>query len=335
MIADVLGQAEVAKKLINAWRKNRLAQAYILHGPDGIGKTPFAIELAKTFLCLKGGTEHALADACDQCPSCRKVQHSNHEDIEVLEPSGPGRVVTFENVNALIEKLKFKTRSGEHRYVIIEEADRVRPETANHFLKTLEEPPTDVTFFLLTARLPALLETIVSRCQVVRMHRTPPAEIERFLLARGAEPEKARLYSRLADGCPGRAANMDGAGTFERRTRLLDWLHELDQTGDIVVASEVLEANRARTLMDTRDNHIANLGLLVTIYRDMTLLAEGADAALLYNPDVADDLRSRAQRVGAARLRTQSLEILDARKNIEGMVSPDLVISQLLADLAV
>ena len=329
MLADVLGQAEVAKRFINAWRKNRLAQAYILHGSDGIGKTPFAIELAKTFLCEKHGD-----DACEQCPSCRKVQHSNHEDIEILEPTGAGKIITFESVNELIEKLKFKTRSGEHRYVIIREAERVRPETANHFLKTLEEPPTEVTFFLLTARLPALLETIVSRCQIVRMHRTPADEIERFLIRRKVEQDKARLYSRLADGCPGRAVNMDDGGIFERRMQVLAWLRELDQIGDIVVAAEVLEANKGRTLADTRDAHAANLGLLATIYRDMTLLAEGADPALLYNPDVADDLRSRALRVGSARLRAQSLAILEARGNIEGNINPDLVISQLLADLA-
>ena len=328
MLADVLGQAEVAEKFLNARKKDKLAQAYILAGPDGIGKTPFAIELAKTLLCQKKAN-----DACELCPSCRKVQHGNHEDIEILEPAGAGNIIAFEMVNELIEKLRFKTRGGEHRFVILREADRMREETANHFLKTLEEPPTDVTFFLLTARLPALLETIVSRCQIVRMHRAAAGEIERFLVKRGIDADRARLYARLADGCTGRAVSMEESGVFDRRRRVLKWVSELDRDTDLIVAGEMLEENRGKTPADTRDGHYADLGLMASLYRDMTLIAEGAEASLLYNPDAADRLRPRAQKTGPGRLRAQTLEIIEARRKVERFVNPDLVISRLFDEL--
>ncbi|HUW30544.1 MAG TPA: DNA polymerase III subunit delta' [Planctomycetota bacterium] len=329
MLSDVLGQSDVARKFLKARRQNRLAQAYILAGPDGIGKMPFAVELAKTFLCQEKGD-----DACEHCPSCRKVHHGNHEDIEVLEPTGAGKFITQESIHQLIERLNYKTRSGEHRYVILREADRMRPEAANHFLKTLEEPPTDVTFLLLTARMPALLETIVSRCQIVRMHRAAPDEIEQFLVKRGMEPDRARLYSRLADGCPGRAVRMEEEGIFDRRQRILRWLADLDKIGHVMLGNEVIEENRSRTLMEARGKYSVDLALMATIYRDMTLLAEGADPSLLYNPDVAGDLARRARKTGARRLREQSGRILESRQYIEANASPDLVISNLLADLA-
>ena len=128
MLADVLGQEKIARNFLTAWKQDRLAQAYILSGPDGIGKTPLAIELAKTFLCREGGD-----DACEACPSCRKAAHGNHEDIEIMEPATKGRVISRDAVHALIETLNFRARSGEHRFVIIREADRMRDEAANHF----------------------------------------------------------------------------------------------------------------------------------------------------------------------------------------------------------
>jgi len=331
MLADILGQDKLAENFLNAWRRGRLAQAYILSGPDGIGKTPFAAELAKTFLCREHGS-----DACEQCPSCRKANHGNHEDIEILEPETKGRVISRDAVHALIEALRFKARSGEHRFVIIREADRLQEAAANHFLKTLEEPPTDVTFFLLTARLPALVqtaETIVSRCQIVRMHRAASAEIEGFLLDRGFAPEKARLYASLSDGCPGRAANMEEAGVFERRERVLHRLLAVDRDNAIMAATEMLAANKGKTTTQTRENHCADLGLMAVLLRDMTLIAEGADNSLLYNPDVAGKMKQRALASRAELLRRHTLHALETRNNIERFINPELAISRLFLEL--
>ncbi|NQT18771.1 MAG: hypothetical protein HQ592_03635 [Planctomycetes bacterium] len=329
MLADILGQDQIADKFRNAWKQQRLAQAYILAGPDAIGKTPFALELAKTFLCREHGD-----DACDRCPSCRKVAHGNHQDVEVLEPAGAGRIISNDTVQGLIESLRFKARSGEHRFVIIREADRIPERGANHFLKMLEEPPTDVTFFLLTARMPVLLATIVSRCQIVRMHRAEPEDIQRFLTDRGCEPEKARLCASLCDGCPGRAVNMVQKGeVFERRAQVLKRLLVLDRDNMDVVAAETLAANKEKTLAATRANHYADLGLMATLLRDTTLIAEGAGRSMLYHSDVADSLRPRAEASSPGRLREQTLCVLEARENIELFVNPDLLISRLFLEL--
>jgi len=328
MLADVLGQEKLARNFLTAWKQDRFAQAYILSGPDGIGKTPFAIELAKTFLCREGGD-----DACEACPSCRKVAHGNHEDVEILEPSGAGFMIHWEEVQELIEKLRLKARSGEHRFVIIREADRMREETANHFLKTLEEPPTDVTFFLLTARLPALLETIVSRCQIVRMHRAPPGDVEGFLRRRGYAAEKAALYASLCDGCPGRALAMEESGVFERRGRALQRLLALNRDNAEIAASRMLAENKGQTATETRRNHYDDLGLMATLLRDATLMAEGADTSLLYNPDIAGKLQPRAAASTPELLRKQTLSILETRENIERFVNPDLLISRLFLEL--
>lgn len=332
MLSDILGQEEVAKRLLTAFRQGRLAHAYILSGPDGVGKMPFAVELAKTLLCAHRD-EPGFADACEQCPSCRKVRHGNHEDLIIVEPAGKADIIKFEMTNELIEVLRLKARSGEHRFVIIHGADKMHESTANHFLKTLEEPPTDVTFLLLTSRLPALLPTIVSRCQVVRMRRTPADRIAAFLQARGYEAPKARLYAALADGCPGKAIAMDESGAFERLERLLRRIEELSPENDVELASATLADNKGATLTATRDSLVEELGLLAALCRDMTLLAEGADARL-YNPDLPEPLRRRARQAGSDALRGLTLAVLEARSDIQRFVNPDLVIGRLFTELA-
>jgi DNA polymerase-3 subunit delta' len=207
-------------------------------------------------------------------------------------------------------------------------------EPANHFLKTLEEPPTDVTFFLLTARLPALLETIVSRCQIVRMHRAPAEEIEEYMLVRGYPADKAKLYASLSDGCAGRAVNMEETGIFERRADVLQRLLNVTADNRDMLASEMLAKNRAKTLTVTRDNHSTDLGLMAALVRDMAFLAEGADSSLLYNPDVAGDLQPRASQYRPEHLRKHTVHILEARRNIESFINPDLVITQLFIELS-
>jgi len=260
MLKDILGQEKLTQKFITAWKQDRLAHGYILSGPDGIGKTPYAIELVKAFLCpnfgqRKDSSGKIIYDACEKCPSCRKVVHANHEDILMVEPTGAGNFIRKKDINGIIDELKYRARSGERRFIIIREADRMNAESANHFLKTLEEPPANVTFLLLTARISSILETIISRCQIVRMHRAPAEEIEQFLISRDVEPQKAKLYALLADGCPGRAINMEGSGMFKRRNLVLERFVQLNSENDAFVASDMINANKAGSSAATRENH--------------------------------------------------------------------------------
>jgi len=329
MLADILGQSEIAARFLRAWRQQRLAQAYILNGPDGIGKAPFAVELVKTFLCREQGD-----DACESCPSCRKIKHGNQEDLEILEPTGPGNVIHKDQIDELMNKLRFRARSGEHRFVIIREADRMAEASANHFLKTLEEPPTRVTFFLLTSHISYLLPTIISRCQVVRMHRATADEIERFLVERGSDEAEAKLYATLSNGCPGRAVAMKEFGMFERRERILARITGLNAGNEMVASADMLNENKGQNLAASRAAHVADLTIMAALFRDMALLADGAEQSLLYNPDIAGRLQERAAAADPDRLREQTLHILEARSNIQKLINPDLVISELMMDLA-
>ena len=100
-----------------------------------------------------------------------------------------------------------------------------------------------------------------------------------------------------------------------------------------IAAAQMLAENKDKITTVTRRNHYDDLGLMATLLRDATLMAEGADTSLLYNPDVASKLQPRAAASSPELLRKQTLSILETRENIERFVNPDLLISRLFLEL--
>src|SRR5437868_12172114 len=160
--------------LRRAHEQNRLAHAYLISGPIGSGKREVAAELANTV----NGTR-----ASD-------VFSSRAREIFIAEPESRSRRILIEQIRALEHGLQMQAAEGRRKVAIIAEADRLQPQAANAFLKTLEEPPANSLLLLLSALPEALPDTIVSRC------------ISIPLAANGEEikiPERAELVELLRD----------------------------------------------------------------------------------------------------------------------------------------
>jgi len=158
--------------LRRAHENKRLAHAYLISGPVGSGKREVAAELASAV----NGTD---AD---------KVFSSKAREIFVAEPESKSRRILIEQIRELEHGLQMRGGEGRKKVAIIAEADRLQPQAANAFLKTLEEPPANSLLLLLSALPEALPDTIVSRC------------ISISLSANGEElemPERAELVELL------------------------------------------------------------------------------------------------------------------------------------------
>lgn len=134
--------------LRSARERERLAHAYLIAGAPGSGKRTLAAEVAQ----LVNGAEPAAVFA------------GNAPDVFLAAPESKSRRIVIEQIRDLEHALQMRARGGGRKVAIISEADRMQPQAANAFLKTLEEPPNDSLLLLLSAMPEVLPDTILSRC---------------------------------------------------------------------------------------------------------------------------------------------------------------------------
>jgi DNA polymerase III subunit delta' len=156
--------AEAAEYLVRAHQLGRLAHAFLITGPDGSGKLALAQQFYRTV--------NRVRDA------------ARDPDFHLVQPESKSRRILVEQIRALEEELRMRSTTGKLKFGVIADADRMMAQSANAFLKTLEEPPNGSLLLLLTSLPEALLETIRSRCVVLALRspsRRPLAEAERVL----------------------------------------------------------------------------------------------------------------------------------------------------------
>ena len=162
---DYPEQRQGIELLQRSLERGRLGHAYLFTGHELGILEDLARTLAKTLNCqtpLKGGA--VRLDSCDQCISCRKVNHATHADVHVLRPESKSRIITVDQTREVIREIQLKPTEAEYKFAVIVAADRMKSEAANAFLKTLEEPPAKSILVLLSTEPQRLLDTILSRC---------------------------------------------------------------------------------------------------------------------------------------------------------------------------
>jgi DNA polymerase-3 subunit delta' len=280
---------EILKRLL---KRGRLDGTYIFAGPDGVGKRQFALTLAKAANC-----ERPTEDSCDQCPSCHRIDGETHSDVKTIRPDG--NYLKIAQARALAEEIQFRPREGRRRFVIIDEAERLREEAANALLKTLEEPPADATIILITSRPAGLLQTILSRAQRINFTALSTAEMESYLAANYRRPTTdTALLARITEGRIGQATAID-LSEYRRERREMIGLLELLAAGNdryrLLKAAEYY-AKQERDVFEKK------LDLLMRLLRDLFLLAVGRSREEIINLDEGERLAALAARLESDRV---------------------------------
>ena len=222
--ADVAGQTAVTAALRQALTSGRLAQAYLLCGPRGVGKTSLARIFAKACNCLNGtGPNGAAEEPCNTCSACVSIQNGSSLDVIEMDAATNRGI---EEVRSLRENVGIAPAELRYKVYIIDEVHMLTREAWNAFLKTLEEPPAHVKFIFATTDPNDVPETILSRCQRFDLRRISLADIvkrlrkicdadkiayEEAALSRIASLAKGGL--RDAEGLLDQAVNL-GGGTI-------------------------------------------------------------------------------------------------------------------------
>jgi DNA polymerase-3 subunit delta' len=207
---DIAGHQAIRERLLDRLRGGRIRGSLLFTGPEGIGKRRVALELAQREICLR-------RTACGQCEGCRMFLG---EDLPFelpnllrIAPEGKAGVIRIDQIRegldsnnqprfsrGVIEWASLTPPMGCHRWILVEEAHRLNESSGNILLKTLEEPPQDTHFILVTHRPEALLQTIRSRCERIPFAPLAPPEAWAVAHRNGwREADQAR-WSALGEG---------------------------------------------------------------------------------------------------------------------------------------
>lgn len=189
-MTDVVGQERVVSWLQSAIEQRRLAHAYLFTDSNIAQTKKMAVELAKVLNCERSGR-----DACDICPTCIQIKHGNHPDVLAIQPDGA--YIKIDQVRAVQAAFRYRAPDKIRRVLIIEEAEKMRLETANSLLKFLEEPISPMVAILLTDKKERVLPTIQSRCQWVRFAKPALHIRQGSYLEKGYDAISANIIAAL------------------------------------------------------------------------------------------------------------------------------------------
>ena len=200
--SELIGQDLMSKTIQNAIEMNRIANAYLLTGVRGVGKTTTARIIAKSLNCLNI-TEQDNNEPCGICDNCKAITESRSVDVYEMDAASRTGIA---DIRELIEGVQYSPVSSKYKVYIIDEVHMLSTAAFNGLLKTLEEPPPHVKFIFATTEVRKIPTTILSRCQRYDLKRVEPDDLVIFLKSicekETVEFEEGalKIIARAADG---------------------------------------------------------------------------------------------------------------------------------------
>ena len=189
--ADLIGQDAMVRTLKNAFEADRIAQAFMLTGIRGTGKTTTARIIAKGLNCIgPDGNGGPTTDPCGVCVNCKAIAEGRHVDVMEMDAASHTGVQNIRD--AIIETVSYRAAQARYKIFIIDEVHMLSTSAFNALLKTLEEPPAHVKFLFATTEIRKVPVTVLSRCQRFDLRRIEPEAMIAHLKAI-AEKENARI----------------------------------------------------------------------------------------------------------------------------------------------
>jgi DNA polymerase-3 subunit delta' len=349
------GHPGATRLLSRSSETGRLAHAYLITGPDKVGKRTLAIDIA----CMVNSEAvidmFGAADSIDLATShqAERIRKGIHSDVRIIdvntelekdskgsgsggdgeESSGRGRQnISINHIREMIRDSATKPFEGSSKVFIIDDAQRMTIEAANTLLKTLEEPADD-TFIILTSPTDeALPETVVSRCQRIDLRPVDPEVIESELIERfEAEVSQARSLSRLARGCPGWAIDaLNDSTIVDGHNQAVLRFAEI-VTGNIEERFRYARQTGGQFWRD-RDAVLAEMQRWLEWWRDVAMMRHKLDDHAT-NTEWAELLSEIASQLKESQISAAVTSIQYATIALEANAVPQLTLEVLMLDL--
>ncbi|MCV2272625.1 DNA polymerase III subunit delta' [Clostridioides difficile] len=283
---NIIGQDFAKKYLTNSIKKNKLNNAYMFEGMDGIGKKKFADDLSKLLLDYEN--------------------LENSPDYVLIKPDGNSiKIAQIRNLQSDIVIRPHK----DYKIYIINNAEKMTVEAQNALLKTLEEPPNYAIIILVTNNKESLLETIKSRCDIIKFSPIPIEDLKRYLINTGIEEERAQLLAIFSRGSIENALNLSQSSEFSMMRE------DIQQYIQIMLDKNIVEIlNIPNNMEKYRGKIIALLDMMINYFRDIILLKENVNKNMLINVDKLVFIQNMSGKISYSQL-SKIIDIIEDAKS--------------------
>ena len=322
-----VGHERAVSVIRGAIDQDRLAHAYIIDGPENIGKMTLAIDLAKAVSCL------GVEAPCGTCTQCIRIQGSKQTDVRVIgDEVKEHNLISIDQVREIQRESNLTPFEGSHRIIIFNRADSLSQEASNALLKFLEEPPDYVILVLLTLNKSRLPDTLISRCQLLELRPVSNQIIVDEISSRfHLDSESANEIANISGGRIGwafRAAEDEGM--------LAKFYERLDAIQDIVGHGTERRFAYVSSLTSSvgREAIFEELSLWKTWFRNIILVKEGMRKFITY-PSRTKMLETLSRSLTGVQVALAIRAIRKAEQNLDHNANSRLALEMLMLELPI
>lgn len=281
----IIGQSFAKKYIANSINKNKINHAYLFEGIGGVGKNTFAKEFAKYLL---------------------KIDHvENSPDYISIEPQGSS--IKIAQIRNLQSDVIVKPH-GDYKIYVINNAEKMTVESQNALLKTLEEPPGYVIIILITNNKNSLLDTIKSRCDIVKFLPIPSVELKRYLEDRGIDDKKSSILSTFSRGSISKALELSESSDF------MIMREDIQNNIQIMLEKNIVEILELPNKYDKYKNNIVEvLDITINYFRDIMMMKENVNKDMIINIDKITFLQNMSKKINYSQV-SKIIDIIEETK---------------------
>ena len=282
----IRGQRFAKKYLSNSIKSNMISHAYMFEGPSGVGKNTMARELATTLLEMEN-----LFNSPDY--------------IEITPDGNSIKIAQIRKLQSDILVKPYKS----YKIYVIDEAQKMTVEAQNALLKTLEEPPKYAIIILITNNKESLLDTIKSRCEIIKFTPIPLVEVADYLTQTGVDKNRASLLANFSRGSMQKAIELSESEDFHIMRDEVQKYVETFLTGSMLDIMDIQSS-----IEKYKDNITNVLDLLVNYFRDIMVVKENVDRSMIITLDRLVFIKNMSTKITYSQL-SKIIDIIEETKN--------------------
>ena len=282
----IRGQRFAKKYLSNSIKSNMISHAYMFEGPSGVGKNTMARDLATTLLEMEN-----LFNSPDY--------------IEITPDGNSIKIAQIRKLQSDILVKPYKS----YKIYVIDEAQKMTVEAQNALLKTLEEPPKYAIIILITNNKESLLDTIKSRCEIIKFTPIPLVEVADYLTQIGVDKNRASLLANFSRGSMQKAIELSESEDFHIMRDEVQKYVETFLTGSMLDIMDIQSS-----IEKYKDNITNVLDLIVNYFRDIMMVKENVDSSMIINLDRLVFIKNMSTKITYSQL-SKIIDIIEETKN--------------------